>query len=356
MRALISLASLVLLACGPTVTADAPGRCLQLKEPEGSAGLVTSTPSRVSLFFKVDTCAGDPVSGLGAAAFELQEDGRTVSQFESQQRVQPKGERFRLDSVVLLDLSGSVLRGADFSKLEAAAAHYISAVLTNASDGQRVALMTFDGRERPQTVVDFTDNAALLLAGLHSLEVTECRSSSDCAAFADHRTCAGWRCVDDSTNLYGAVVSTLDTLEARLAQTDVPWRDAALVLFTDGTDQASRVDATVALARAKNSPVHLFSVGLGKEIDSSTLTALGRDGAFTIDRADQLEGAFDTVASRVASLANRFYLLEYCSPRRGGQHTLKLIATAAPLGTTALVGSLTGQFDATGFTSGCNLE
>jgi von Willebrand factor type A domain len=319
-------------------------------------GLVTSAPSRISLFFKVDTCGGEPVSGLGAAAFELQEDGRTVSQFESRQRVQPKGERFRLDSVVLLDLSGSVLRGADFSKLEAAAAHYVSSVLTNAVDGQRVALMTFDGRERPQTIVDFTDNAAQLLAGLHSLEVEECRGSGDCAAFADHRTCAGWRCVDDSTNLYGAMVSTLDTLEARLAKTDVPWRDAALVLFTDGTDQASRVDAAVALARAKHSPVHLFSVGLGKEIDSATLLAFGRDGSFTIDRADQLEGAFDAVAARVASLANRFYLLEYCSPRRGGLHTLKVIASVAPLGGTPVVGALTRDFDATGFTSGCDLD
>jgi hypothetical protein len=156
--------------------------------------------------------------------------------------------------------------------------------------------------------------------------------------------------------LYGAVVSTLDTLEARLAKTDVPWRDAALVLFTDGTDQASRVDASVALARAKHSPVHLFSVGLGKEIDSSTLLAFGRDGSFTLDRADQLEGAFDAVAARVASLANRFYLLEYCSPRRGGQHTLRLIATVAPLGGTPVVGALTRDFDATGFTSGCDLD
>lgn len=345
---------MLLAACGVDPTASAPGRCLQLTQPDGSA-LAATAPSKISLFFRVDTCTGDPVAGLDASAFELQEDGRTVSRYESQQRVQPKGEHFRMDSVVLLDLSGSVLRGTDFTKLEAAASSYISAVLAIPGDGQRVSLMTFDGRAQPQTIVDFTDDAQALQAGLRSLETVECATAMDCAGFPDHRTCAGWRCVDDSTNLYGAVVSTLDTLEARLAMTDVPWHDAALVLFTDGTDQASRVDASVALGRAKTTAVHLFSVGLGNEVDAATLAAFGRDGTFTIDTADKLQSAFTTVATRVASLANRFYLLEYCSPRRGGQHVLKVIATLAEPGLSPLVGGLSADFDASAFTSGCQL-
>ncbi len=355
MRVLISACTVLLLAaCAPDTGAAPPGRCLRLTQPDGST-LTATAPSKISLFFRVDTCAGDPVANLDASAFELQEDGRTVSRYESQQRVEPKGEHFRMDSVVLLDLSGSVLRGTDFGKLEAAASAYIASVLAIPGDGQRVALMTFDGRVHPQVVVDFTDDAGALQAGLRSLETVECTSGADCAGFADHRTCAGWRCVDDSTNLYGAVVSTLDTLEARLAMTDVPWHDAALVLFTDGSDQASRVDASVALARAKASPVHLFSVGLGTDVDVATLAAFGRDGTFTLDTAEQLRTAFDTVATRVASLANRFYLLEYCSPRRGGQHTLKVVATVPDPGFSPLVGGLSADFDASAFTSGCQL-
>jgi hypothetical protein len=355
MRVLISACTVVLLAaCGVDPTASAPGRCLQLTQPDGSA-LSATAPSKISLFFRVDTCTGDPVAGLDASAFELQEDGRTVSRYESQQRVQPRGERFRMDSVVLLDLSGSVLRGSDFTKLEAAAASYISAVLAIPGDGQRVSLMTFDGRAQPQTIVDFTDDAQALQAGLRSLETVECATAMDCAGFPDHRTCAGWRCVDDSTNLYGAVVSTLDTLEARLAMTDVPWHDAALVLFTDGTDQASRVSSGTAQDAVRKSAQHVFTIGLGGEVDEGVLKALGKDGYWPVAKADQLDAAFVEIAGRVASLANRFYVLEYCSPKRSGTHTLKVVGTIDTPKDGKLVGSLSGQFDATGFASGCEL-
>jgi hypothetical protein len=339
--------------CGPEAVAEAP-RCLQLSEPEGSAGLVTGLPSRVSLLFRVDTCGGAPVSGLDATAFELQEDGRTVSRFESQQRVKSQGQQFRFDSLVLLDLSGSVLKSGDFAALEAAAGRYISSVLAAGGGSHRVALSTFDGREKPQMVVDFTSSEAALLAGLHGLATVECSSSAQCAGFPDRRTCAGWRCVDDSTNLNGAVVASLDVLDARLAMTDVPWRDAALVLFTDGTDQAGRVAPKVALDRAHASKAHQFSVGLGAEVDTTSLAAFGRDGTFTLARADQLAAAFESVATRIDSLANRFYLLEYCSPKRGGTHTLKVIATSDAAGG-PVIGGLSRDFDATGFTSGCEL-
>lgn len=350
MRSLLLLGC-VFVACGPQAVGELPSRCLSLTEPDGGAGLVTGLPSRVSLLFKVDTCAGEPVSGLDAQAFELQEDGHTVSQFESQQRVSSQGEQFQFDSVVLLDLSGSVLRSGDFKSLQDAAKRYLSQVLAVGGGSQRIALMTFDGRERPQVVVDFTSNEAQLVAGLQSLSTVECSSSVQCAGFSDHRTCAGWRCVDDSTNLNGAVISTLDVLEGRLAQTDVPWRDAALVLFTDGTDQAGRVSTQAVLERAKKTHVHLFSVALGAEVDTTTLTVLGRDGAFTSARAEQLATAFESVASRVASLANRFYRLEYCSPKRSGTHTLKVIAHSG-----ALLGGLSREFSADGFQSGCELH
>jgi hypothetical protein len=348
------LVLLMASACGPTAVEDGATRCLSLSEPAGGPGLLTSAPSRVSLFFKIDTCQGAPVSGLDASAFELQEDGSPVSRYESQQKIQPRGQSYRLDSVVLLDISGSVLRSGAFSALQAAAGKYIAAVLDATSSGQRIALLTFDGRAAPQVVVDFSANQAALLAGLSSLGTVECRSSSECAGFSDRRTCAGWRCVDDSTNLNGAVVSSLELLEAHLADASVPYRDAALVLFTDGTDQASRVSSAEASSRAAKTPVHLFSVGLGEEADAAALATFGRDGTFPATSADGLASAFEAVASRVNALANRFYLLEYCSPKRGGAHTLKVVASSQQ-GATLYQGGLSLPFDATGFASGCEL-
>lgn len=351
---LISVCAVMsLVGCGPSVVDEAP-RCLSVTEPEGGAGLITSLPARVSLLFRVDTCAGEPVPGLDASAFVLSEDGRTVSTFESQQRVRPKGEQYRLSSLVVLDLSGSMLRSGEFPQLKAAAAKYVQSVLASA-DGQRVGLMTFDGREKPQLLVDFTSNAGALLAGLESLSVPECRVSADCAGFVDRRTCAGWRCVDDSTNLNGAIVNALDVLDAQLAATDVAWRDGALVLFTDGTDQASRVSPAAAMERARATSSHLFTVGLGGEVDEGALRAYGRDGYWPVERADKLEDAFAQVAARVNGLANRFYLLEYCSPKRGGTHTLKVTVRSTARDGSTLVGGYSGQFDASGFASGCEL-
>jgi hypothetical protein len=310
----------------------------------------------VSWLFKVDTCGGDPVAGLSGAQFDIFEDGKKVSSFESQQRVAPRGERFRLYSVVLLDTSGSMLRSGDFPKLQAAAAKYLDEALAPGGDGHRVALMAFDGRERPQTLVPFTSSRAALQAGLDSLSVSECRASSDCAGFSDRRTCAGWRCVDDSTNLNGAIVSTLGVLDAELAHSDVTWRDGAVVLFTDGTDQASRVSSGAAQEAVLKSAQHVFTIGLGGEVDEATLKALGKDGYRPVANAEQLGEAFVDIAGRVASRANRFYVLEYCSPKRSGSHTLKVVGTIDSPRDGLLVGSLSGQFDATGFSSGCELS
>jgi hypothetical protein len=189
------------------------------------------------------------------------------------------------------------------------------------------------------------------LAALETLEVKQCTTNSECAAFIDQKTCAGWRCVDNSTNLNGAVVQALDALDAQSnLEKTIAYKDSALVLFTDGTDQAGRVQQLTAFERAKSSKSHLFSIGLGGEVEGATLTQFGKDGYFAATQADQLGDAFEAIASNVNGLANRFYLLEYCSPKRSGTHTLKIVATDG-----ALIGGLSQTFDATGFTSGCEL-
>lgn len=345
-------------ACGPvSVTDSLPvtgSRCLSLSEP-GATGLTVMTPSRVSWLFRVDTCRGDAVNGLTATQFEIYEDGKKVSAFESQQRIAPKGERFRLYSVVLLDLSGSLLRSGDFPALQRAATEYLDTVMSGTGDGHHVQVMTFDGRAEPQVLVPFTSNVSALKAGIASLSAVECAVSSDCFAYADRRTCAGWRCVDDSTNLNGAVVRSLAVLDSAISQSGVSWRDGALVLFTDGTDQAARVSSAEALEAVRKSAQHVFSVGLGGEIDADSLRAMGKDGTWPVAKAEELSTAFTEIAKRVSSLANRFYVLEYCSPKRSGKHELKVLATAETERDGQLSGQLSGEFDATGFTSGCSL-
>lgn len=356
MRKLLSLITFVSLAgCGPALEPDAIPECLKLRLQEG--GFASSLPARVSLFFSVDTCAGEPVGGLGADSFELFENDVPVSRFESQQQIRSRGEKLRLYSLVLLDLSGSMLRSGDYPKLRSAADAYLDRLLAADPQAHRVGIAVFDGRQELTHIVPFTSDRAALAAGLDALEVRECSASADCAGFADRRTCAGWRCVDDSTNLNGAVIAGLDAVDAALmAAQDIPHRQGALVVFTDGTDQAARVSHDAAEEAVEGGSAHVYTVGFGGEIDPSALQDLGKSGFFSADNAEALSVAFGQVADRLTAIARRYYVLEYCSPKRSGKHSLEVRATLPREHGPALTGTFATDFDATGFESGCSLE
>ncbi len=356
MKRPFALALLVALGCGAPPEEGHPLRsdCLELKLLEN--GFSTSKPARVSLFFTVDTCDGEPVAQLTADTFKLLEDGAQVSAFESQQRIRPRAQDMRMYTLLLLDLSGSILRSGDYPRLREAANAFLDRLFANDAEMHRVAIFAFDGRKEITQVVGFTGSRAELDAGLATLEVTECSVSSECAAFADRRTCAGWRCVDDSTNLYGAVLNGTSAVEAALATNpQIPHRQGALVIFTDGTDQAARVSRAAAVEGVEDTSAKVFTVGLGGEIDKDALKALGKNGFFSVQSADTLSAAFDEVATRLTALAQRNYVLEYCSPKRNGRHSLEVVATLQRDGT-VLSGRLSTDFDATGFESGCDLS
>lgn len=344
-------AALVWLGAGCGFAPVEPGsRCLTLTP--SAAGLVAQLPSRVSVLFSVDTCAGQPVPNLGPAAFTVKEDGVPSSAFESGTRITARGEDFAMSSLVLLDVSGSILESGAFPQLLAAARGYARAVLE--TPNARVAVMGFDGRAQPVTVQGFTGDVGQVERSLDALAAPECSTAADCAGRPEARTCAAFRCIDASTNLNGAVVGALTALQAESQAQAAKFKDTALVVFTDGRDLAARVSPAELSLRVATSSARLFTVGLGREADTESLALLGRDGFFPVDAPQALAQAFDSIAARVNALATRFYALDYCSPRRSGRHTLEVLATVdTPEG--QLRGALTGEFDATGFQSGCAL-
>lgn len=346
------------LGCAPAESSAPLGaerNCLRISPADGSVS--TSAPAKVSLLFTVDTCSGEPIAGLTSDHFNIYEDERPVSDFESQKTIQAKGRSFRLYSLLLLDLSGSMLRSGHFPALRDAALLYVDRILANPGDGQRIAVAAFDGRSAIIPLVDFTDDPALLKAGIERLNQRECETHAQCSGYSDRKTCSGWLCVDDSTNLNGAVSQGLDRVELALkAEPEIPFKEAALVVFTDGTDQASRVPADVVEDKVESSNAHVMTIGLGGEIDEEALRAFGKDGFQSVVGAEQLGKAFDEIAGRILGLANRFYLLEYCSPKRSGEHSLTVSVTLRDdPKRPALEGSLTQKFNATGFESGCDL-
>ncbi len=347
------------LGCGgPAEDPLGPGapsssqRCLRLR-PQGDTAV--SLPARISVLFTVDTCAGEPVPGLTVADFTLSENGSPISPWESRMTLQPRAQQHRMHTALLLDMSGSILQSGAWPELRAAVERFVGEVLADPQSGHQLALLTFDGRAQPTERVAYTSDRLKLLAALDALEVRECTTNAQCSAFPDRASCAAWRCVDDSTNLFGAVVAGTQHVAQSLSAEGPTYRQAALVVFTDGTDQAARATRREAEEAIAASGVHAFTVGLGGEVDASALQALGPAGHFSATRPEELGAAFGGVASRLTALAGRFYALDYCSPKRRGRHSLELRAKwTAPDGV-VLTGLLESKFDAEGFGPGCDV-
>ena len=136
----------------------------------------------------------------------------------------------------------------------------------------------------------------------------------------------GFRTRDPSTNLNGALVAAADILDQALEEAETPMRFGTLVVFTDGTDRAARVQESAARSRLRDGGFDVFAIGVGNEIDEPTLDRIGYSGYVLIEDAAAIEAAFRTIGERIVGYTQRFYLLSYCSPARAGQHEVTVEA------------------------------
>ncbi|WP_456426127.1 hypothetical protein [Rhodocaloribacter sp.] len=293
-------------------------------------------PANVSILFKVDTVDDAPVAGLLPANFDIFENEKLISQFESQRNILPKVGQFKYSIALLLDLSGSIVASENLDALKEAAMSFVDAVMFAPDDARygeiEMAIWWFDGQADVTPLVGVTIDPEQLSAGIESITPELMK--------------------DNSTNLYGAVIQGIGLTEQRL---DAIVRQnvisaGSVVLFTDGTDQANRESKSDALEAVRRSgdEVSVYTIGLGGEIDEETLTEIGRDGFVSAPRIEELLPKFQEIANLVRDEANSYYLLEYCSPKREGDNTLTIRVTAGPE-----VGLLTTRFSAENFTGGC---
>jgi len=300
----------------------------------------TEVPSKVRLFFKVDLGKDLQFTTLEPSNFEIYEDGDQISTLESQAQIQRESGEFLYSSVLVLDLSGSILNSGDLPKLKEAAMTFINQTMpeqgTSLYGTREMAVYWFDGEENVHPLVSFTADSDELVSGIESI-------NEDISN-------------DVSTNLNGAVIQGLSIVQDRLQETREDQDIAtagSMVVFTDGTDQAGRVETSVALDSVQNAgnDRSIFTIGLGGEIDQDVLEQIGKDGFELAQDSLELNDSFTAVAERLEAESNSFYVLEYCSPKRSGQHNLELRATYEDK-----FGSFTTSFSADGFSGGCSVE
>ncbi|MBN2108059.1 MAG: VWA domain-containing protein, partial [Deltaproteobacteria bacterium] len=245
------------------------------------------TPSNIYLFFTVEDGNGKPVTGLQNKDFEIYEDDIPISQLEGSQTIFPNPSVYTMATVLLLDMSGSLLNAdpSIFASLKDSAAAFLDNVA--GEQGQEVAIYYFDGQAQIHKLAEFSNDIASLKATIQSLTAEGIKAA------------AGW---DPSTNLNGAVQQGLAALDAaRTATGTDKLFIGTLVTFTDGTDQAHLVSDEAAVASVTAATHYSFTIGLGGEIDESHLKNLGRSGFAFAGDAEELNAAFNEIADTIQS-------------------------------------------------------
>ncbi len=293
-----------------------------------------SLPARVSVFFKVETKDGLPVAGMQEKDFNIYENRNRISVDEAARKISPRAQKFGYSTLLILDLSGSVTNSY-LPQLKDASKAFINSIIPANSDGDvKVGISWFDGEDKLHQLIDFTNNKTQLITAIESI-------NKDISQ-------------DNSTDLYGAVLKGIEKINNVAIQftNDNLSHAAAMVIFTDGTDQAARftkAQATNAVKTA-NKEVTFYSIGLGSEIDTESLKAIGKNGFELAQNTERLIATFNKIASKISDDANSYYLFEYCSPKRNGEHEVTIEGTYKNLR-----GNVSTKFNARDFTGGCRL-
>lgn len=320
-----------------------PDSCLGFEDNELLLSIqeqFTTLPGKISILFKVTDNLGNPISGLSANQFTIYEQGRnddcfnTISSSESFARISPNSQVFNNNTLLVLDLSNSVLQGS-LDELKTASTSFVNNVMpTPETESFKMAIYWFDGEDVLHLLNPLTTSITELTAAIDGID----ENISN----------------DPSTDLYGAVIKSTNIAEDLIQETNQNEviSAASVVLFTDGTDQASRFTEQSALNAVNNANpnISFFTIGLGAEIDTEILSEIGKTASVVASNAADLEATFNQISARVSEQANSFYLFEYCTPKRDGSGENNLVIQ---LTNGALQGAVQTKFDATDFTGGC---
>jgi von Willebrand factor type A domain len=279
-------------------------------------------PSNVAVYFTVDTKGGEPVANLTPQDFHIYEDGQPVSILESKQTIlQPEVAAIHY-TLLLVDMSGSVVDSGDMPALIQAASSFSDRV----GPYQKVAVYTFDGSPHVTQVAGFGGNPR---GGIASLATRRPR--------------------DPSTNLNGGVIEAVRTMNQQMEHAPVPLRFGTLVVFTDGTDRAHRASPEDVTRALDGAGFETYVIGVGQEVDKGQLSKIGRSGTFASQNRADIQKGFDEVGARIEASSKRYYLLSYCSPSRAGEHEVEVEAEAR-----GTAGRLKYRFNSNGFGPTCD--
>ncbi|MGC4092472.1 MAG: hypothetical protein QM756_32265 [Polyangiaceae bacterium] len=295
-----------------------------------SLATAADKPSHVSVYLTAKR--GDaPLSGLRAEDFSLYEQGQLLAPSDVQQTLLGRDVAAVHRTLLLIDVSAATTEDARRELGEAGALF-----VQTARKSQAVSVFTFDGGPTIRLL----------------REVDWSSGPSEASRNANAELAPQPR--DPSRNLNGAIVQALGELDARLSRSPLPLRVGTLVVFAGGPDLAGRVASRDLSEKLSQSTASVLGIGIGDA--GAELRGIARDGYVDAHSRDTLSLAFEDAAHRVEADTSSYYLLSYCSPARAERRTLRVEVRAKDAQGKPETASFDTEFDAKGFSAGCDAK
>jgi hypothetical protein len=276
---------------------------------------LTSKPSFVDVMFSVEDQQYKGIDNLDNSNFKVSEDGIVVTASESFRYVMKVNTiPYKLKTVLMLDISNSV--AGNLSQIKTAAIALINTIAPK----QQFAVYTFSSN--PTLIQDFTSDVALLTSKINSITI----------GFA-------------STNLYGSFIQGVQKWNDSFSMDSIV--QGFLVVFTDGDDTQGAY--TLQQAVSARGSKKAYMVGLGTNLTPAFLNSLANPGPYNpVTDINQLQQTFQQIQQDILKYSNSFYWVNYMSPKRAGNHNLKIEINANQ--NTASDSYYQNSFSANGFT------
>ena len=319
---LIYLCCLAVVACGCQLLGGA--RIQEL-------GTGSAKPGNVATFVSV-TEKDKPVGGLPASAFKISENDQPIDPETAQLQLMEPARYAAFHTVLLVDISQAKEASAR-KVLSKAAAAFVRRVRL----GQSVTVAAYDGGDKIRVVGDYPVEAHAVapeqVDGLVTLTPG-----------------------DPSRNLRGAVLQGLEILDRRLSTASSAVHLGTLAVFARGPDLAGRTPENTFKDGIADRADKFVYIGVSGDSPDGAAKRLGQSGEVLAQSGDTLPIAFENAGALVDGLLDQYYLLAYCSPARAGQRTLKVAVSVPVADGKDETDSFSVQFDATGFTAGCDSQ
>jgi hypothetical protein len=291
-------------------------------------------PANVAVYVGV-TENGEPITDLEATSFRVYENDKLLATSEIKTTLLPRELVTSEHVVLLVDLSGDVTE-EERAMLAQAVEGFVRKLQTTLP----ITVLAYSGSEEPKKVGEYA------------------RASSELAATPPSAiTLQKLATPDSSRDLNGAVVAGLKELDAHLDAEGKPVALGTLVVFARGPDLAGRVTADALAEELGKSQAGI--IGIGVEAETPYLD-FAQNGVFRAGKPAEMPNAvpiaFEEAASRIMKVYRRYYLVAYCTPSRAGKPKARLEVVFKGEDGKEHHGDASFDFDAEGFTSGCNPE